>query len=279
MTVAPPAASPDRTAQLADTRAAFDSVAVDYDGPRGNNELIQDMRAETWRWLDRAFPSPARLLELGCGTGIDAVREAGRGHSVLATDWSASMVERTRERAAAAGVDGRLETRLLGAHELERLAGGPPFDGVYSNLGPLNCVPDLGAVAHECARLVRPGGRLLFTVIGRLCPWEIAHYALRGRGARIAVRFRRGTVAVGMNGRTIWTRYYTPREFLAPFSADFAREHVRGLCAFAPPPYLAGIRSRTPRLYRALWAVDRRVAGWPLARSMGDHFLVVLRRR
>jgi hypothetical protein len=37
--------------QLQDTREAFDSVAADYDGARGNNDLIQDMRTEMWRWL------------------------------------------------------------------------------------------------------------------------------------------------------------------------------------------------------------------------------------
>ena len=30
--------------QLLQTQLAFDSVAADYDGPRGNNELIQRMR-------------------------------------------------------------------------------------------------------------------------------------------------------------------------------------------------------------------------------------------
>ena len=30
--------------QLRETQEAFDSVAADYDGPRGNNALIQDMR-------------------------------------------------------------------------------------------------------------------------------------------------------------------------------------------------------------------------------------------
>ena len=34
-----------------------------------------------------------------------------------------------------------------------------------------------------------------------------------GQWARLSVRYARGTVPVGMNRRTIWTRYYTPREF------------------------------------------------------------------
>ena len=72
--------------QLRDTRDAFDSVAADYDGPRGNNPLIQEMREQMWRSLDAVFTQPSRLLDLGCGTGLDAVRIARHGHAVTATD-------------------------------------------------------------------------------------------------------------------------------------------------------------------------------------------------
>jgi hypothetical protein len=34
--------------QLLAARQAFDSVAADYDVPRGNNRLIQDLRGEMW---------------------------------------------------------------------------------------------------------------------------------------------------------------------------------------------------------------------------------------
>ena len=84
---------------MRDTRDAFDSVAADYDGPRGNNDLIQEMRREMWRWLDATFASNSRLIDLGCGTGLDAVRMARLGHAVTAVDWSPQMVQRTRDRA------------------------------------------------------------------------------------------------------------------------------------------------------------------------------------
>src|ERR1700683_585821 len=78
--------------QLRDTRDAFDSVAADYDGPRGNNASIQDMRAEMWRWLDATFAPGSRLIDLGCGTGLDALRMVGLGHDITATDWSGQVV-------------------------------------------------------------------------------------------------------------------------------------------------------------------------------------------
>jgi SAM-dependent methyltransferase len=264
---------------LEDTRSAFDSVAADYDGPRGNNELIQDMRGEMWRWLDRVFPTAARLLDLGCGTGLDAVRMAHRGHRVTATDWSPQMVCRTADRARSEQVTDRVRTMALGAHELDRLDAESPYDGAYSNLGPLNCVPNLADVSRECKRLLRPDGRLVFTVIGRYCPWEFGHYARLGRWRRATLRFARGVVPVTMNHQTIWTRYYSPREFYRAFEPHFFLEHYRGLGLFAPPPYLTWVRETYPRCYRWLWSLDKRLAGWPPLRAMGDHFLIVMRRR
>lgn len=265
--------------KLEETRAAFDSVSADYDGPRGNNELIQDMRLEMWRWLDRELAPQSRILDLGCGTGLDAVRMAKLGHRVTATDYSPGMAARTRDRAEREGVADRLEVHPIGAHELARIEGRSCFDGAYSDLGPLNCVPDPAPMARECARLLRPGGALVFTLIGRICPWEIAHYVARGRWGRAAVRFRRGLVAVGMNGRTVWTRYYTPRALYRAFAESFELVHYRGLCVFAPPPYLTSVRERHPQAYERLWRLDRLAAGWPIVRSIGDHFLIVMRRR
>jgi SAM-dependent methyltransferase len=237
------------------------------------------MRAEMWRWLDATFAPGSRLIDLGCGTGLDAVRMARLGHSVIATDWSAEMVGRTRDRAINAQVADRVQALPIGSHELQWLDGSGTYDGAYSNLGPLNCVPDLRDVSLQCARLLKPGGALVFTVIGRLCPWEIAYYLKRRRWARATVRFKRGVVPVGMNKRTIWTRYYGPLEFYRAFKQHFTLAHYRGLCVFSPPPYLTWVRERHPVWHERLWRLDRRVSGWPLLRGMGDHFLIVMRKR
>jgi ubiquinone/menaquinone biosynthesis C-methylase UbiE len=274
-----PAPASPTAPQLRDTQDAFDSVAADYDGPRGNNPLIQDMRSEMWRWLDTTFAPGSRLLDVGCGTGLDAIRMAQLGHRVTATDWSRGMVERTSDRAERERLTDSVHAIAVGAHELHRLAGDGLFDGAYSNLGALNCVPDLLDTARECARLVKPGGALVFTVIGRICPWEIAYFLSRRRWSRVTVRYARNFVPVGMNKRTVWSRYYAPREFYRIFMPYFTLVHYRGLCVFAPPPYLTGIREKHRRSYDLLWRADRRVAGWPLLREIGDHFLMVMRKR
>ncbi len=263
--------------QLLETQRAFDSVAADYDGPRGNNELIQRMRLTLWDTVPEDLSSGARLLDLGCGTGLDAVEFARRGFQVVATDWSSQMIGRTRARAVALGLETHVTPLHLGIQQLERLEG--PFDCIYSNFGPLNCAPDLRTVAAECARLLRPGGRLVFSVIGRICPWELVHYTVRGRFKRALVRAARGATAVGMNRHTIWTYYYLPREFYLRFAGQFSLHGYRALSLFMPPPYLVDYYRRHRSRCERLGKLDDRLGALPLLRAMGDHFLIVMRRR
>jgi SAM-dependent methyltransferase len=258
-----------------ETSRAFDSVAAIYDGPFGNNAAVQWMRAKLWRAVEDALSPASRLLDLGCGTGLDAAHFAARGHTVTAVDSSPEMVRRTRARAQGLGLSGRITALDVGIHELERLAG-ESFDGIYSDLGPLNCVPDLDPVAGACAAVLPVGGFFIASVMGRLCPWEIANYLARLHPRRAFLRLSRGGVPVGLNGRTVWTWYYRPGELISAFTPAFSVVSWRALGLFLPPPYLT---AGTGRLTRALAWLDDRLGGVPLLRSAGDHFLIVLRRR
>lgn len=264
--------------RLRETRRAFDRAAAGYDGPAGNNVLIQQMRAQMWRALTATFPHGARLLDLGCGTGIDAAYLAARGYSVLATDWSPAMVERTRARITEKGLEQRASARVLGIQDLHQL-GGEEFDGLYSDLGPLNCVPDLRVTARACAALLRPGGRLVVSVIGRVCPWEIAYYLAHARWERAFLRWSSAAVPVPLGGETVWTRYYTPRQFYGAFAEEFALSHYRALRLCAPPPYMLGAYRRLrPVCALGDW-LDNRAGALPILRDAGDHFLMIMTKR
>jgi SAM-dependent methyltransferase len=272
------AAMATTSARLLATRRAFDAAAADYDGPSGNNLLIQRMRAEFWRVVTQTFPPGTRLLDVGCGTGLDAAFLADCGYKVVATDWSPAMVDRTYSRVASRGLAGKVRAEVIGAHELDRLAG-QRFDGIYSNLGPLNCTPDLSKFSRDSANLLAAGGHLIVTVIGRYCPWEIGYFVLRGdrRGARR--RLALGFVPVGLQGETVWTRYLSPKEFYRAFAGEFALESYRGVSLFLPPPYLIGWYHWLGPARAVVGWLDDHLGGLPALRDLGDHFLMVLTKR
>jgi ubiquinone/menaquinone biosynthesis C-methylase UbiE len=262
-----------------ETCAAFDSVAEQYHVANVANPILSAMRRRTIDTILRHLRSGQRVLDLGCGPGTDAVAVAATANCfVTAIDASPRMVAEAQRRVALAGLSERVEVRSLAIDDLDRL-GADPFDLAYSDFGPLNCVDDLPAAAAAIARRLKPGGVLVASVIGRICPWELALYTSRRDFARARVRFARSAVPVPLNGHTVWTRYYTPGEFAAACRpAGFARVSLRGLGILVPPPYLAAFATRHARLVGWLEQVDALIAAWPLARTVGDHFLMVLRR-
>jgi SAM-dependent methyltransferase len=265
-------ALPSPETQLRETRAAFDDLAPHYED---GNVLMRRMRRTVWRVLEREFPAAGRLLDLGCGPGTDAVHLATRGHQVVAVDWSPRMVATARDNAAAAGVAQRVTPLNIGIHD-ELPAG--PFDGIYSNFGPLNCVPDLRAVSAACAARLHPGGKLIACVMGRHVPWEKIHNRLRGEGRRSSLRRTRGPVPVSLGGHTVWTTYYTPRELFGFFAGHFRLVAYRALGLFLPPPYLVSGYQRWPAMGALLGVLDDALGGAPLLRDAGDHFLMTMTR-
>ena len=269
---------PDSAARFLDNRRAFDSVASEYDGPLGNNSLVQHMRSALWRSIVDCVPPGGRLLDLGCGTGLDAEHMARQGYRVVAVDWSPAMIERARSRVAGAGLVDQISARVVGIHELDQLRS-EKFDCLYSNLGALNCVTDLPALAESCDALLVPGGKFVVSVIGRHCPWEILYYLARGNLKRARIRYARGLVPVPLNQRTVWTAYYAPKEFYAAFEEMAELTSYRGLSLFLPPPYLVHWCQRWPRLFASLAWLDDRVGSLPVFRDAGDHFLMILTKR
>ncbi len=265
------------TQRLLQTAEAFDNVAATYDEANAANPLLCAMRQRTLAAVLRDLEPHSKLLDLGCGPGVDAETLARAGHVVVGIDSAVEMVRRAEARISHSGLDGSVQIRHLGIQQIGRLE--EVFDAAYSNFGPLNCVPDLAAAARTIAERLRPGGRLTASVIGRVCPWELLLYTARRDWQRARVRFNPGVVPVPLNGGIVWTRYYSPREFEAVFRrAGFRRRSLRALGLLSPPPYLLAFAQRHPAFVAALLKLEDVVAGWPGLRDWGDHFLLVLEK-
>lgn len=101
-------------------------------------------------------PPPARIADLGCGTGSLAVLVAEAGHVVSGVDVAAGMITRARGKAAAAGVHADFEVGDATAPPWPRAT----FDVVMAR-HVVWALPDPGLALDRWLGLLRPGGRLV----------------------------------------------------------------------------------------------------------------------
>lgn len=256
---------------------AFDRLAPAYDALVSRDTFCRQ-RAQTHAALARWIKPGQRVLEIGCGTGLDTVFLAGHGARVVACDPSEEMVSRTRRRMDAAGVGDRVSLLLCGLQDLPKfldvLDHAEGFDAVVSNFGALNCVPSLDALGTLGRRHLRPRGTVAIGLIGRTCLWETIYFSLRGEGAKAARRRATG-VSVPVAGVDVPTFYHQRSDVARALGVGFSHFATIGIGVFVPPPYLEPRWQQTPRAIRQLVAaLDRWTAAWPLLNQLGDHTLM-----
>jgi SAM-dependent methyltransferase len=257
---------PTRWTSLSQSESPFDALAVDYDDTFTNSSVGAAMRGSVWRRMDVLWPAGSRVLELNCGTGVDADWLGRRGVVVVATDAAAEMVAVAQRR----GVD----ARQVRAESIADLAALGPFDGALSNFGGLNCVTDVGDVVDGLAACVRPGGSALLCIMGPVVPWEWIWYLLHRQPRKAFRRFARVTWWRGMPIR--YPSIRSTRRLLAP---KFEVNRVWALGVLIPPSYVETWARRHPRLL-AWWArTERRIERWPGVPQLADHYVVEVTRR
>ncbi|HYO51051.1 MAG TPA: class I SAM-dependent methyltransferase [Chloroflexia bacterium] len=274
--------------QHAATARAFSLAAPLYDAEHAANPVARWTRARSLAAIDAAFGPGDMLLEIGCGTGAEAIHLASRGANIVATDAAPAMVAQLEAKlkagSPAAHLAGRITPVVLPAAEVERLIadfGRDHFDGAYSSFGPLNCEPDLGPVVEALAQLVKPEGKVVVSLINRFCLWETAWYlAARqpGKAFRRWAGRSEATVRSAWQDERITIYYWTPGQVERAFSPYFKPVRRMALPWLVPPQYLDHLVRRLPRLFRRTARLDRRLAGYRPFYSIGDHFLIEFTR-
>ncbi|HEY2679204.1 MAG TPA: class I SAM-dependent methyltransferase [Steroidobacteraceae bacterium] len=245
-------------------------MAGSYDATFTDSKVGRVLREIVWLRLEQVFRPSQRILELGCGTGEDAVRLAGSGVRVVATDPSSNMIQMAHRKTLMANCQERIEFRCLAMEDIGSFAEGEVFDGVLSNFGAVNCVADLQRLVADVADRLAPGAALLWVVMGRHAPWEWFWYLTRGQWHKAWRRLRPG----GIEWRGMTISYPTParmRSLLLPF---FKVTRVAPLGVALPPSYAAAWLDRSPLAATVLTRLERWAQRWSMLASWSDHFIV-----
>jgi SAM-dependent methyltransferase len=233
-------------------------------------------RRAVWKQLERVFRPGQHILELNCGTGIDAVFLGGKDIRVLACDISPRMIELAQSLAAITPISTPPGFRVLPTEHLPTLAEGP-FDGAFSNFAGLNCVADLAPVAASLGQLLKPGARFLTCMMGRFVPVEIAWYLAHGNPQRAFQRLRERQSSF-RETESLTIHRPTVGEIARQMQPAFRLLRWKGIGITVPPSYAERFASRIPKLIQRLAAVDNAIGNLPLFRGMGDCVLLEFER-
>jgi len=259
--------------------AAFDEIASTYDELFSDSPVGRAQRGTVWNEIAQTFHTGQHILEINCGTGIDAIHMGLNGLHVDACDSSAVMIEVAERRAFPFGEQLPVRFRCLPIEKIDELPGKATFDGVLSNFSGLNCVEDLGSVARNIARLVKTGGHAVVCVFGTFCLWEILWYLSKGNFRKAFRRFRRRAIVVRLGpAATVTIRYWSAIQLNRVFAPYFRLKRTRGVGVVVPPSYVTGCAPPFPRLFRIAAAADPWIGICPIVRGMGDHIVLTFER-
>lgn len=294
--------APTTNAAVAAAQDPFDKLADTYDSSFCDTSVGRLLRLQTWKDIDEAFATSAcktkedfPVLEISCGTGVDAVHLATKHVHVVATDYSPGMLRKARQKCSSTPsipqdcLPTFKELNLRDSHYDIALEPTQKFAGAYCNFGGLNNVSpeDIKHLAAELSELVYPGGKVVLVVMGRFCLFETLYYLLKGHFKR-ALRRLRGTQKGGVTARVAPK---TNKQQVYFYSMSFLEETFNSTNAFVTikkkaigltlPPSLWS-RSSSKRMHPSLltllsW-VDSLLSEHWLFRNLGDHFLIEFER-
>lgn len=252
---------------------AYDAIAAEYDR---QVQVDAWMRQVLWEHYLRCLPPGAHVLDVACGTGIDALFLAEQGFYVTGIDLSPAMIARLKIKAEQQNVAERIKAHVMDATELASWPSGC-FDGIISAFAGLNTVPDLDAFATDAARLLQPGGRMILHILNRSSLWEWLSLVRRGRWAEAYHLGQQAERTFQIGDRAVRHRMMRPAETYQRFFAPhFVLYQCYSMGSLRPPPGKLWI----PRsIVGILDQLERKINTHTPILNWGRFFVLDMRRR
>ena len=260
---------------------AFDSASEEYDFTIAQNFINVWIRERSIKELLSLSRPDDVLLEIGCGTGVEALEISKYVKGIVATDISKEMISLVDRKVSARGLGSKIRSVQLGASEIEQVAPYLPNGKVriaYSFNGALNCEPRIEEFSKELANIIQPGGYFVCSIRNTLCMSEAISHALVLQFDKMAPR-KKQPVMVSVGGIDIPSYYYPPVKFTQFFTKNFRVKKIIGLPAILPPAYLSNLYFKARKVLSFAERVEVALAShYPLNR-FGDQSLTVFQRK
>jgi len=255
----------------------YDRDACDFEERYWKNPVLQRIRQSFREEVkNRSF---SNVLEIGCGTGLDASHFGSiyPERKVYGIDISPAMVAHASRKVQ----DLRLENvriRVGTPENLQNIFPGVLFDHIYVFFGALNTVADLHHVAGMLKSRMNVGGTMVLTFVNK---WYLVDVLIHLLKFRFKTAFRRFRDIWGgySDQKLLESRCLSPRDITRAFGDDFVITLRKGYSILYPAWYRANWTSRLGgRISNALWNADHILNHTP-AWCLGEYALYTFRAR
>lgn len=255
----------------------FDVAAPQYDVIFTYSNIGKAQRKLVFNHIDPIIQQEKKLsiLELNCGTGVDAIEFAKRNHHVIATDISTRMIEVAKAKAH----PNTVEFKVQDINTITESTFDHKFDLIFSNFGGLNCLSakQLQVFFDTSAKLLAPHGKMAVVLMPKNCLWERLYFTLKGEPKKATRRNTTESVVANVDGAGVATWYYNPQDIYALVKKHFTVQKVKPIGLTIPPSYLErSFVAKFPML-TIFKGMDSILTASSLAKY-ADHFLMIMEK-
>ena len=255
--------------------SAFDIAAIEYDKEFTETAVGKLQRQIVWDYLEQNFSTSLNVLEINCGTGVDAAFLASRGYKILATDASAEMINVAKINNSD---NDNIQFKQLSFDQLQSL-NGKKFDLILSNFGGLNCISphQLQQLIKQLHNLLSKNGRFIAVVMGNFCAIETGYFLFKLNYKDAFRRRSNEAVEANVSGATVKIWYYSPVTFFDIVKDNFTKVKLKPVGAAIPPSYLNNFYTKNHSLLTISKKVEKILAPYSFAANISDHYLIDLK--
>lgn len=260
---------------------AFDLASEEYDFTIKKNFINTWVRERSISILTDYLKPNDTVIEIGCGTGEEAIRVCKFVNKIVAIDISEKMIELLQRKIRAMKLIGKIIPLRLSAAEVIKVRNILPNGSArvaYSFNGALNCEPKINLFIEGLANLIEPNGYFICSIRNSLCLSEAVSHAIVMQFTKMNPR-KKQPIMVSVGGIDIPAIYYSPRRFAKLFSKHFNVRKIIALPAFLPPAYLSNYYIRVRRFASILERLENILADKEPFRNFGDQTLFVFQRK
>lgn len=255
---------------------AFSKQSVVFDQLNAENKLSEYLRSCYREEVISQLKPAGSILELNCGTGLDAMYFAEKGHNVLATDNAPGMLQQLDQKLNNSPLKVSIQTMRCSFHDIDTITD-RKFDHIISNFGGLNCTDNLKDVLLKLSPLLNDHGKVTLMIMPKICPWELI-LLFKGKFKTAFRRFKKNTPA-HIEGVHFSCYYYNPGYITKTLKKEFDVITLKGVCIAVPPEFYQGFVERYPGLFLALKKIDAAICNiFPFNRWC-DHYMITIQKK